>query len=59
MLIMGSMDLFKRSSTIQSPLIRKVRSLGLRAADKVPFAKRKLARVAMGYYGDIPEFIKP
>ena len=59
MLIMGSMDLFKRSSTSQSKLVKGVRNFGLSAMDKVPFAKRKLARIAMGYYGDIPSFVKP
>ncbi|MHC5226426.1 UbiH/UbiF/VisC/COQ6 family ubiquinone biosynthesis hydroxylase [Ignatzschineria sp. LJL83] len=59
MLIMGSMDLFKRSSTSQSKFVKGVRNLGLSTMDKVPFAKRKLARIAMGYYGDIPSFVKP
>ncbi len=59
MLIMGSMDLFKRSSTSQSKVIKGVRNLGLSATNKLPFVKRKLARMAMGYYGDIPSFVKP
>ncbi len=59
LLIMGSMDLFKRSSTSQSTLIKGVRNLGLSAVDKLPFIKKRLARVAMGYYGDIPSFVKP
>ena len=59
MLIMGSMDLFKRSSTSQSSLVKGVRNFGLSAADKLPFVKKKLARIAMGYYGDIPSFVKP
>lgn len=59
MLIMGSMDLFKRSSTSQSKVVKGARNLGLSAANKLPFVKRKLARMAMGYYGDIPSFVKP
>ena len=59
MLIMGSMDLFKRSSTSQSRLVKGMRNLGLSTADKLPFVKKKLARIAMGYYGDIPSFVKP
>lgn len=59
MLIMGSMDLFKRSSTSQSKVVKGARNLGLSAANKLPFVKRKLARAAMGYYGDIPSFVKP
>ncbi|GGZ85571.1 2-octaprenyl-3-methyl-6-methoxy-1,4-benzoquinol hydroxylase [Ignatzschineria indica] len=59
MLIMGSMDLFKRSSTSQSGIIKGIRNIGLSAADKLPFVKRKLAKIAMGYYGDIPAFVKP
>lgn len=59
MLIMGSMDLFKRSSTSQSRLVKGARNFGLSTADKFPFVKRKLARMAMGYYGDIPSFVKP
>lgn len=59
MVIMGSMDLFKRSSTSQSGLVKGIRNLGLSTANKLPFVKKKLARVAMGYYGDIPSFVKP
>ena len=59
MLVMGSMDLFKRSSTSRSGLVKGMRNLGLSAADKLPFVKKKLAQVAMGYYGDIPSFVKP
>ncbi len=59
LLIMGSMDLFKRSSTSKSGLVKGVRNLGLSAADKLPFVKKRLARMAMGYYGDIPSFVKP
>ena len=59
MVIMGSMDFLKRSSTSDSKLVKVVRNLGLTVADKAPFAKKKLARIALGYYGDIPKFVKP
>lgn len=59
MVIMGSMDFLKRSSTSDSKVVKVVRNLGLTVANKAPFAKKKLARIAMGYYGDIPSFVKP
>ncbi len=59
MVVMGSMDLIKKSSG--SPLypVQKLRNFGLTVVDRAPFIKKRLARMAMGYYGDIPEFVKP
>lgn len=59
MVIMGSMDIIKRSSTHPSKIVQGVRNLGLTVADRLPFAKQKLARIAMGFYGDLPKSVKP
>lgn len=57
-LIMGAMDMFKRSSTVQNPVFQFTRNLGLTIADKLPPFKNTLAKVAMGYYGDLPQFMR-
>lgn len=59
LLVMGAMDAFKRSGGSDHFLVNKIRNIGLSLADKVPFGKRELARFAMGYYGDVPKFVKP
>ncbi len=59
MIVMGAMDLFKRSSSSNLLGMSQLRNLGLTVADKLPFGKRNLARFAMGYYGNIPDFVKP
>lgn len=59
MAVMGSMDFFKKSSGADYFIAKQARNLSLIAANKLPFVKNKLARIAMGYYGDIPSFIKP
>ncbi len=59
MLIMGAMDVFKRSGGSDNFVMNKLRNVGLTVADKFPLGKRELAKFAMGYYGDIPKFIKP
>ena len=59
MLIMGAMDVFKRSGGSDNFMMNKLRNIGLTVADKVPFGKRELAKFAMGYYGDVPKFVKP
>lgn len=58
-LVMGAMDIFKRSGGANNFVVAKLRNVGLNVADKLPFGKRELARFAMGYYGDIPKFVKP
>ena len=59
MLIMGAMDLFKRSGGSDHFVMNKLRNIGLTVADKLPFGKREMAKFAMGYYGDVPKFVKP
>lgn len=57
-LIMGSMDAFKRSSGFNAPILRWTRNLSLSMVDKLPPLKNGLANIAMGRWGDLPNFMK-
>lgn len=57
-LIMGSMDAFKRSADLNTPILRWTRNIGLSMVNKLPLLKNSLANIAMGQWGDLPNFMK-
>jgi len=58
MLAAGVLDGLERLFSNADPLSGALRSLGLSAADKLPFVKRRLAQRALGLTGDLPSFLK-
>jgi 2-octaprenylphenol hydroxylase len=58
LLAAGALDGLERLFSNADPLSGALRSLGLGAADKLPFVKRSLARRALGLTGDLPSFLK-
>jgi 2-octaprenylphenol hydroxylase len=58
LLAAGALDGLERLFASADPLSTALRSLGLSAADRLPFVKRGLARRALGLTGDLPSFLK-
>ena len=58
LIVMGSMDIFKRISTSSVVPIKIVRNLGLTWVDQLSPAKKLMMRFAMGTLGDIPTLAK-
>lgn len=59
LLMMGSMDAFKRSFGSQQAPIRLARNLGLAIADRITPLKSAIMRRAMGLGGDLPKLAQP
>jgi 2-octaprenylphenol hydroxylase len=58
LLAAGALDALERLFSNADPLSRGLRAAGLRAVDKTPFLKRRLAQRALGVSGDVPAFLK-
>ena len=56
--MIGAMEGFKRLFEGDNPLKKLVRDLGLTATDKLPFAKQRIIRHAMGLDGELPDLAK-
>jgi 2-polyprenylphenol 6-hydroxylase len=58
LLAAAALDGLERLFSNADPLSTGLRSAGLSAVARMPFAKRRFARRALGLAGDIPEFLK-
>jgi 2-octaprenylphenol hydroxylase len=58
LLAAGALDGLERLFSTSNALAAGLRAAGLRAVDKAPFIKRRLARRALGLAGDVPQFLK-
>ena len=56
--MIGAMEGFKRLFEGDNPVKKLIRDIGLTVADKLPFAKHKMIRHAMGLEGELPEMAK-
>jgi 2-octaprenylphenol hydroxylase len=58
LLTAAALDGLERLFSSSNPGIARLRSAGLGAVGSLPFVKRRLARRALGIYGDVPELVK-
>jgi 2-octaprenylphenol hydroxylase len=58
LLAAAALDGLERLFAAANPVGRGLRIAGLRAVDRMPFVKRRLAQRALGLIGDVPQFLK-